>query len=306
MISHSILIVDDSPDIAQSLGSLLTLHNYRVDTALCGSDALRKLRKNLYDIVVCDIEMPGMNGLDFLERIRRDGRDQEVILMTGFLEQEYFIRAIKLGASDFISKPIETQHLLKSIEAIIARVVNFRSNEKLLSTFNRSEFSCVIDPRKFSGVGVAKILNPLLSQNMDLPHNLLMEILTCADEMLQNAYVHGVLELTDEERLCEQTTLREIIESKLLQPKIAARRIRFSISLEQDNEFISICVEDDGNGFDHEAWTHRLHQDNNLSTEAHGRGLAMLYFLSDGLEFDDGGRRVRVIRKMNINRPPEA
>ncbi len=87
----SILIVDDSPEIVQTLSSLLNIHGYQTETALSGREALRMARKNLYDIVVCDIEMPGINGLEFLERIRRDGHDQEVILMTGYMEQKYFV-----------------------------------------------------------------------------------------------------------------------------------------------------------------------------------------------------------------------
>lgn len=296
--AHSILIVDDSPELAATLGALLAIHDYRVDTATCGSDALRKLRRNLYDIVVCDIEMPGMNGLDFLEKIRQDGRDQEVILMTGFLEQEYFVRAIRLGAADFISKPIETPHLLKSIEAITARLMNRRSKDKLLNSFDRAEFSCVIDPLKFSGTGVTKILSPILQNNLDLPHDTLSDLLTCADEMLQNAFIHGILELTDAERLSEQEDLGEIIRRKLLQPGIAGRRMRFSMWLEKASEAIVISVEDDGRGFDFEAWLKRLQADDNLSLEAHGRGLAMLYFLSDQLDIEDGGRRVKVLRKL--------
>lgn len=303
---HSILLVDDSPEIVQSLGTLLARQDYQVDTALCGSDALRKLRRDIYDIVVCDIEMPGMNGLDFLEKIRQDNLNQEVILMTGYLEQEYFIRAIKLGASDFLSKPIEIQHLLKSIEAIISRIVIRNSSEKLLNNFDQAEFSCVIDPHKFSGVGVSKILNPILFQNLDLPQDTLNDLLTCADEMLQNAYIHGVLELTDAERLCEQAQLREIIGYRLLEPRITDRRVRFSFSLDQASQAIHICVEDDGDGFDSETWLRRLRGAENLSMEAHGRGLAMLYFLSDQLIFENGGRRVRVVRKLKQQRNDQA
>ncbi len=303
---HSILIVDDSPEIARGLGALLAAHHYRVETAANGSDALRKLRRNLYDIVICDIEMPGMSGLDFLEKIRRDGREQEVILMTGFLEQEYFIRAIRLRASDFISKPIETQHLLKSIEAIVTRIRMRNSNEKLLNSFDRAEFSCVIHPLRFSGAGVSNILSPILFQNLDLPQDTLNDLLTCADEMLQNAYIHGVLELTEAERLAEQSQLSETINRKLRQPDVSDRRVRFSMSLEPDKETITISVEDDGPGFDFKAWLWRLEADDNLSLEAHGRGLAMLYFLSDQLIFEDNGRRVKVLRKLQPRRNVQA
>lgn len=302
----SILIVDDSPEIVEGIGTLLVAHGYRVNTALSASEALRKLHKSIYEIVVCDIEMPGMSGLEFLEKIRHDGPNQEVILMTGHLEQEYFIRAIRLGAADFISKPIETQHLLKSIEAIISRANARRRKDKLLGSFERAEFSCVIDPHLFSGTGVTKILNPILFDNLELPHDTISDLLTCADEMLQNAYIHGVLELTDAERLCERDQLKEIIAEKLHQPQICSRRVRFSLALDKDNEAIIISVEDDGQGFDHEAWLKLLREDDKLSLRAHGRGLAMLYFLSDKLEFANGGRSVRVLRSLRNHRNSKA
>lgn len=306
MKSHSILIVDDSPEIVNALSSLLNIQGYQTETALSGREALRKARKKLYDIVVCDIEMPGINGLEFLERIRRDGHDQEVILMTGYMEQEYFIQAIRLGASDFFTKPIDIPSLMASIEAIAERINLRHSSEKILNTYERAEFSVVIDPAKFTGGGLNKIIRPMLLKNLDLPQDLLNDIITCADEMLQNAYFHGVLELTPQERLLDQASLRGIIEKKLQEPDIASRRMRFSIYFDSVRDAIVISMEDDGNGFDHENWLQKLKNDGiGPNIDAHGRGLAMLYYLSDELEFKDGGRKIQLVRNLN-NRVPGA
>jgi CheY-like chemotaxis protein/anti-sigma regulatory factor (Ser/Thr protein kinase) len=299
--NNCILLVDDCPEIVDSLASILAINNYIVDTACNGSEALRKLRKNMYDVVVCDIDMPGMNGLDFLERIRMDGRNQDVILMTGFLQQEYFIRAIRLGASDFISKPIDTNQLLKSIEAIIAKIISRDNVDKILSDLDQAQLSCVIDPLKFSGHGIAKMLSPFLHQNLRLSHDTLNELLICADEMLHNAFIHGVLELTPEQRQYDHAQMQEIIKARLNLPEIRTRRIRFSMSLDQYEDTICIVVEDDGAGFDYQAWLDRLSGMDLLSLDSWGRGLAMLYYLSDKLDFANGGRQVRVIRKINGN-----
>ncbi len=196
--------------------------------------------------------------------------------------------------------------MVASIEAIAERINARRSGDKLLNTYEHAEFSVVINPVKFTGAGINKIIRPILVKNLDLPQNLLNDILTCADEMLHNAYFHGVLELSPQERLLDQASLRDIIETKLRQPHIASRRMRFSLHLDSCRDAIVIRMEDDGNGFDHETWLRRLKQEGiGPNTDAYGRGLAMLYYLSDELEFADGGRKIQVVRKLN-RKDPEA
>lgn len=294
-----ILVVDDSLDIAASLSSILALNDYKVDTACTGSDALRKIQSRVYDVVICDIEMPGMSGLDFLERIRKDGRAQEVILMTGYLEPEYFIRAIRLGASDFINKPIESGQLVKAINSILDKNSSRESLAQLLDRLDNAQLTFVIDPGKFAQHGVTKVCTHFLQQNLNLPPDLITEMLICVDEMVYNAFIHGTLGLTQQQRQFDQKQLQELISEKLSQPKIAARRIRFMLDLNHLEDCVSISVEDDGDGFDHEKIMRGLAEERNLNLDQDGRGLAVLYHLSDSLEISDGGRKIRITRKLN-------
>jgi len=81
-----ILVVDDSSSLVLSLSELLKINGFEIDTAFSGIEALHKTEAEEYDLVICDIEMPGINGLEFLSRIRKDyEKDLEVILMTGYL-----------------------------------------------------------------------------------------------------------------------------------------------------------------------------------------------------------------------------
>ncbi|MGC9362233.1 MAG: response regulator [Candidatus Syntrophosphaera sp.] len=294
-----ILIVDDSQDIVRSLSSFLEHNGFRVDVALNGSEALRKIQSSIFDIIICDIEMPGMTGLAFLERLRKTGRAQDVILMTGYLEPEYFIRAIRLGASDFVSKPIDTRQLLNSIRSIIEKNRSKESLEQLMANLDEAKLSFVINPSKFFQYGISKVCNRFLRQNLRIPENHMNEILVCVDEMVFNAFIHGTLELTREQRNSDHQSLQEIIAGKLNQPDIAARRIRFTLSISQAEDMISISVEDDGDGYDYMSWVRRVTQGDTLNLEENGRGLAMLFHLSDTLDFANGGRMVRISRKLN-------
>lgn len=295
-----LLIVDDSVSIVNSLAKILELQGFQVDSAFNGSDAIRKIRGNTYDLVICDIEMPGITGLELLERIRKEyDRDIDVILMTGFLEQDYFIQAIRLGASDFIRKPVESKQILRSINSIMERRNYKVTMSKFLNLLDVATLNFEIDPKKFSQYGFSKVFNNFLINNTSLPKNLTNEILICVDEMIYNAYIHGTLELDNDQRHLEHVQLQQLIVQKLAEEHISQRRIRFYFNVDQINRVICIRVEDDGKGFDHSTSLARLQSENPLTLEGHGRGLSMLYHLSDTLEFLDGGRAVQITRKLS-------
>jgi DNA-binding response OmpR family regulator len=301
-----ILVVDDSPGVVNSLCKVLDVNGYRVDSAFNGSDALRKVQRTNYDIVVCDIEMPGLSGLDFLERVRRDfERDLDVILMTGYLEHEYFIQAIRLGASDFIHKPVDTHQIITAIRSVLDRKRSRDNLSSILPLLDLAEFSLVINPTRFSQFGITKVFNLFLKQSLDLQQNVLNELLICVDEMIYNAYIHGTLELNLQQRQYEHSRLQELIADKLLDEKIAARRIRFLVSLKHHQDEVQIRVMDDGNGFDHKRWMKRVVEESKVNTDGHGRGLSMLYRLCDRVDFFDGGRTVQITRKLNLTPNPE-
>ncbi len=303
--SPSILIVDDNPGIIESLAGVLGHHGYAVDSAFSGADALSKVRRRYYDMAICDIEMPGISGLDFLENLRRE-RDLDVILMTGFLDPQYFIRAIRLGAADFISKPIEARQLLKSIEDLLEKKRSRENLSQFISHLDTAHVDLVIDPRKFSLSGIARVFQLFFQQNLKLQQDIYHELLTCVDEMIYNAYIHGTLGLTRQQRQCEHAALQEIIAAKLAQPELAAKRIRFSVSVSLVDDCVCIGVEDDGDGFDYEAWLRKVRQEPQLNLEEHGRGIAMLYHLADELEFSNRGRKVQVRRSLNHRQADQA
>lgn len=299
----AILVIDDCESLVKTVGSILQTQNYRVDTALNGSEALRKIHSNNYDLVLCDIDMPGMTGLDFLEKLRKDNQSLNVILMTGFLEPEYFIKAIRLGASDFISKPIEFQHLTSSISTLLSKNGNHDDLDSALETLNELRLELVINPRKFSQRSINQISKRFMEANLRLAPLIVNELLICVDEMVYNAFIHGTLGLTLQQRRNDHDALQEIITGKLNQPDVSNRLIRFTIAINQPGKAISISVEDDGEGFDYEAWLHNASRTNLLNLDEHGRGLAVLYHLADEVVFSNGGRRIRITKSILAGLP---
>jgi len=115
-MTASILIVDDEPFVQDAVQWLLRSHGYDVDTAKSGEEALSRIAQQEFDVVVSDIKMPGLNGLDVLERSRALKPNLSVILMTAYATLETAIEALRLGAADYLQKPFDLDDLTVSVE----------------------------------------------------------------------------------------------------------------------------------------------------------------------------------------------
>lgn len=110
-----ILIVDDEEMFVQSLADRLKLRDYDVTTSVSGEDAIEQVRHYLFDVIILDVLMPGMGGIDTLREIKRIKPLTEVIMLTGNATVESAIEGLKLGAMDFLTKPCETEDLIVKI-----------------------------------------------------------------------------------------------------------------------------------------------------------------------------------------------
>src|SRR5882757_5455787 len=111
----NILIVDDEKAIRKTLGEILSYEGYKLDEAGDGEDALKRFKEKTYDVVLCDIKMPKMDGIEFLEKARESNPDVPVIMISGHGTIETAVEAVKKGAYDYISKPPDLNRLLITI-----------------------------------------------------------------------------------------------------------------------------------------------------------------------------------------------
>jgi two-component system, NtrC family, nitrogen regulation response regulator NtrX len=105
----SILIVDDEPGVRSALGGVLRDEGYEVDAVDSGESCLERLARQVYDVVVLDIWLPGMDGLQTLTRMRERQVDTQVVIISGHGNIESAVRAIKMGAFDFVEKPLSLE-----------------------------------------------------------------------------------------------------------------------------------------------------------------------------------------------------
>src|ERR671911_2312224 len=105
----SILIVDDEPGVRSALGGVLRDEGYTVDAVDSGEACLERVVHGSYDVIVLDVWLPGIDGLTTLQRLRERQIDSQVVIISGHGNIESAVRAIKLGAFDFIEKPLSLE-----------------------------------------------------------------------------------------------------------------------------------------------------------------------------------------------------
>ena len=111
-----ILIVDDERSIRNSLGEILSDEGYTVETAQDGTTGLQMAERGHYDLVFCDIKMPGMDGIEVLEKIVAGGLECAVVMISGHGDIDTAVECIKKGAFDFIQKPLDLNRILITVK----------------------------------------------------------------------------------------------------------------------------------------------------------------------------------------------
>lgn len=126
-----VLIVDDAPDTIEIIGKLLRFEGYQVLTAATGEEGIQCVEREKPDVVLMDINLPGMDGNQALKEIKRINPIQSVIMLTAYATVDNAIEALKLGATDFIKKPFENEHLIHIVNQALEKYHTLLEKERL-------------------------------------------------------------------------------------------------------------------------------------------------------------------------------
>lgn len=121
-----VLLVDDEEEFTEILSERMKTRGLDVDITNSGLDAIKKVKEKSYDAIILDLAMPEMDGIDTLKHLLNQNPDLQIIFLTGHATLEKGVEAVKLGAKDFIEKPID-------IDILLAKVDEAKSNKDLLS-----------------------------------------------------------------------------------------------------------------------------------------------------------------------------
>src|SRR5947209_14516573 len=142
-MSERILIADDDEVSRQLFAETLEQEGYRVDRAQSGDEALSLLRDELYELLIIDVRMPGMTGLEVTRMLHEKNSSLPIIVMTAFGSIETAIEAIHEGAFDFISKPMNLEELKKTVSRPLAQRA-FRDRARKSEEENKEDRKSVV------------------------------------------------------------------------------------------------------------------------------------------------------------------
>lgn len=141
-LKNQVLVVDDEKRVAESIQFFLNKEGFDVSYACCGRDAVAFIKENRVELILLDISMPGMDGFEVLESIFHHDPDSLVVMMTGYATVESAVKALKLGAWDYLKKPFEYSELIKTVKNGITHKQLINENRAVSARLQISEMRC--------------------------------------------------------------------------------------------------------------------------------------------------------------------
>lgn len=287
-----ILIVEDEAPIRLLLSKTVQSMGHQAEVAEDGEAGLAKFKAFEPDIVLSDILMPKMNGLELLEKIRKISADAVVIMVTAFGSADYTLKALQLKANDYIMKPFKPKQLKEYLDKYEGILKNRTLEQEIVGMFLRREFTL-----RFSNnlQLIGKLADKLMQETQNtIEKSCRLGVHLGLVEILTNAIEHGNLEITfDEKKEALEGDNEEwtnLINSRLNDPSMKDRQAEIHFLMTQ--EFCEWTVTDMGKGFD---WRNLPDQsDPEVLLAANGRGIMLASMQFDELQYNEAGNQVRI------------
>ncbi|MCA9160160.1 MAG: response regulator [Planctomycetales bacterium] len=295
----NILLVEDSPTQAMQMKMLLESAAHQVVCCDDGTRAIEHLQNSVCELVVTDLELPLMNGLELIKQMQCDFPQIPAVLVTGQGSERLAAEALRAGATAYVPKSMVDDMLLGTVEDVLGVMRTDRSYAELIdcTVENRLVFEL---PNKMILLTTAIDLTMQLAGGMRLLSGVdRYRVWTALQHAASNAIYRGNLELTrdqwqqsssDEETAEESTAL---VNQRLDAAPYKNRKIHYDARLMRD--LIRIVIRDEGHGFDTSDATRQI--DPLAMSENGGRGLVLMRNFMDKVTFNAAGNEVTLIKQ---------
>ncbi len=294
----TVLVVDDSSfdrDLVRRV--LADEPGLTIELVENGLQALDRLRQGGIDLVVTDLQMPEVNGLQLVTTIRVDHPQVPVILMTGQGSEVVAIEALEQGAASYVPKRVLQERLTETVQDVLAIAHAGKAYQQLLSCFNSTEFDLSLG-------NDAKLIDPLVDLIQQMVTGMKLcdatggyQVGVALREALLNAIYRGNLEIAREESTKESERLlqgqRPLADERREQSPYTNRRVHVALRVGRDEA--RFVIRDEGSGFDVQSMP--APTDPSALEPSAGRGLVLMRTSMDDVVFNETGNQVTLVKR---------
>ena len=291
--SH-ILVVDDSPTQLRQIQFLLEREGFVVQSAADGVQATASIEDNMPMLVVTDLQMPEMNGLELVASLKETIPSLPVILTTSQGSEEIASQALKAGAASYVPKRELNDTLIPVLQQVMAVNKAAKSVSKVVKNAVESNITLEVtnDEAQIPDI-ISRLELPMVELEL-FDEGERMQIAMALDEALLNAMIHGNLEVSSELRQSDDgTPYVNMFTKRKNEAPYSERKV--TIKLEASNEQVTFIIRDDGPGFDAAALRDPTDPEN--IERAGGRGLLLINAFMDEVSHNELGNEIRMVKR---------
>ncbi len=289
-----ILVVDDSAVDRRLAGGLLQKNpNWQVHYATDGAAALKEIELHLPDLVLTDLQMPHMNGLELVGKVREEYPMIPIILMTAKGSEEIAVEALKRGAAYYVPKKTLSRELHEVVERTLHTAKETRSQSRLMRRMVHNETTFVLENDLSLIPSVVAFLQDVVTQMRTCEDTDRLRVGVALEEALLNAYYHGNLEVSSELRETDHAAYYALAQERSEQEPFRNRRITVSARVTPDESIYKIG--DEGPGFDPAVLPDPTDPAN--IERPCGRGLLLMQTFMDDVKFNNAGNEVTMTKR---------
>ena len=288
-----VLVVEDSRTQAQQIKLLLEDASFKVELAGHGVEALAALRRAAPDIVLTDLEMPQMNGLELVSAVRRDFAWVPVVLMTAHGSEAIAAHALAKGAASYVPKIFLAQDIVSTLERILALTNAHRQHYYALDCLAKSEFHFVLPNDPAVVPPIISYLDGVIGflQMCDATER--MRVGVALQEACLNAIYHGNLEVSSALRQEDETVYHALVKTRREQAPFQDWRVFLDVNITPDEA--TYTIRDEGHGFDPSVLPDPSDPEN--LEKIGGRGIFLIRTFMDLVYHNENGTAITMTKR---------
>jgi len=288
-----VLVVDDSPLDRRLAMRMLEEIGLDAKGAVHGKDAMQQIEESLPDLIITDMQMPEMDGLQLVQQVTDCFPAIPVILMTAFGSEEVAVKALQIGAASYVPKQNMARDLVGTVKNVLAVARAKHATRAMLGSMMRVESDYVLS-NTLEGLDalIGYIKDQIRQMHLFGEHDNL-RIGTALYEAIVNAIEHGNLELSSTHRELSSTEYRRLFEQRSLTAPYRARHVYLTSRFTRSSA--TFVVRDQGPGFDPAQLPDPTEPEN--VGRVNGRGLFLIRTFMDEVQFNPQGNEITMIRR---------